>query len=258
MSEQLAPPEAMRLKMLEHTISENGNKVAIALRQIRDERLYRQNYKSFSEYVAKRWLKTRSWADHMIKMAVVVEALPKKLRTTVRNESSARSLACVPVELREDTLKRINNSNHPVNSSTIPKAAAELIAKAKKPAHKVDRIGYKIPPHQIELWDRQHEIEDFIKQVRNLAKDLAMIGESEDLLWLGCNFQSAVSSLEMACSLIKGAIPHAVCPQCQGQITDKCGFCRGKGFINELQWGAVGKDKKELRSKAINDYATAS
>lgn len=97
----LAKPEARRLATLE-IIIEAGmpefQRVGLALAEIRDKRLYRDNYGTFAAYVAGRWGKKRLWAYRQITAAAVAEMYP----IGIQNERQARALA-VPDPLADLT-----------------------------------------------------------------------------------------------------------------------------------------------------------
>jgi hypothetical protein len=75
--------------------------------------------------------------------------------------------------------------------------------------------------------------------------------DDKDLLFAEVNFSSALSQLDQARYDIKSAKPFAVCPTCQGQVSDKCTLCRGRGLISEFRWKTcVPREVKEFRFKA--------
>jgi hypothetical protein len=73
---QLSSSEALELKNLESTV-ERGLiafwEIGLALRQIQEKRLYRQNYKTFEEYCISRWEMSRRSAYQLIEAASVYE-----------------------------------------------------------------------------------------------------------------------------------------------------------------------------------------
>lgn len=76
--EQIAIAESQRLTQLETDIGEGLKtfmKVGAALLEIRDARLYRQDYNTFEEYCQERWGMVRRQADRLISAAEVAENL---------------------------------------------------------------------------------------------------------------------------------------------------------------------------------------
>jgi len=90
-----------RLTTLEATIA-NGMEtfmdVGNALRAIRDDRLYRDGYKSFEEYVKERWGWGKAHAYRMIQAAEVDENLSPIGDAKPKNEAQLREVAKAPVE----------------------------------------------------------------------------------------------------------------------------------------------------------------
>jgi hypothetical protein len=98
-----------RLRELERIIETGFRefvRAGLALREIRDTRLYRSAspaYGTFEDYVEARWELTRSRAYQLIDAATVAEMTGGELR----NERQARELAPVMREYDEETAKKI-------------------------------------------------------------------------------------------------------------------------------------------------------
>lgn len=94
--EQMGPQLQGRLLTLEQTI-ERGlhayRRVGLALKEIREQYLYRVEYDTFQEYCAIRWELSRSYAYRLIDAAEIAEALASPNGDTgPRHESHARAL----------------------------------------------------------------------------------------------------------------------------------------------------------------------
>lgn len=91
----LTPPELVRLKECESRI-ENGVQAMIdagnALAEIRDSRLYREQYGTFEAYVKERWGQSRAHAYRIIHAAGIVSGLSPMGDITPTNERQARAL----------------------------------------------------------------------------------------------------------------------------------------------------------------------
>lgn len=99
----LTETEYINLMRCEQIIAEGINtfvKVGNALMEIRDQRLYRERYPTFEEYVGERWSMSRSRAYQMIQAAAVTTSLSTMVDKP-RNERQVRALAKVPVEHRD-------------------------------------------------------------------------------------------------------------------------------------------------------------
>jgi hypothetical protein len=84
--EKLTETEAERLAECEDAIEQVRRSVylaGLALITIRDERLYREHYPSFEDYVVKRWKRSRGRAYQMIDQADVSKRLSNALDTEI-------------------------------------------------------------------------------------------------------------------------------------------------------------------------------
>ena len=67
-NEPITPEQEERFEALESQIEENflsGFKLAAALAEIHDKKLYRANYKSFGQYCKERWEYSRRYCDRV-------------------------------------------------------------------------------------------------------------------------------------------------------------------------------------------------
>jgi hypothetical protein len=101
MSESLSPAEVKTLAHYEEIV-EQGREVFIqvgqALLAIRDQRLYRESYSTFEDYLRQRWDLSRSYAHRMIDAAVVVQNLLPIGNIVPVNEAQARPLTTLSPE----------------------------------------------------------------------------------------------------------------------------------------------------------------
>ncbi|MEI8291471.1 MAG: hypothetical protein WCH99_18530, partial [Verrucomicrobiota bacterium] len=253
------------LAVLEKTIA-RGKKtfieVGMALAEIRDLRLYRREYGSFSEYCREKWGWNKSYAYYMIEGAEVVKSLPGKMSTIVDTEGQARELAKIPVEARAGIVQAIVDAGEPVTAAAIKRhlppvptqpggAQANSPVVAPPPAPVVDGTGWPIPTHLIPLWKRMDEVQEMLTTLSRVKGALRTAQENKDKLFTEVNFSSALSQLDQAWADIKTAKPFAVCPTCQGQLPDQCALCRGRGLISEHRWNTcVTREDKAFREKA--------
>jgi hypothetical protein len=93
----LTGPEQGRLVELESVIDQGLKSfvdVGLALKEIRDSKLYREQHRTFESYCRKRWVVSRIHGHRMIEAALVAEMLP------VGNERQARELIPLSTEER--------------------------------------------------------------------------------------------------------------------------------------------------------------
>ena len=119
------------------------------------------------------------------------------------------------------------------------------------PSQVLDATGWPIPTQLIPLWNRSGEVQEMLTVLSRIKGTLRAAQESRDLLFAEVLFSSALAQLDQAWYDIKTAKPFAVCPNCQGQVADKCLLCRGRGIISEHRWKTcVTREDKELRLRA--------
>lgn len=123
-------------------------------------------------------------------------------------------------------------------------------APVAEPPAVLDNIGRPIPAHLLPLWDRSQEVQDYLTTISRLRAALRGAAEEADELWAACNTSHALAHLDQAYATVKNAIPHTLCPVCQGadpKVSKGCTLCKGRGLISEFCWDrAVAKETKDL------------
>jgi hypothetical protein len=115
----------------------------------------------------------------------------------------------------------------------------------------LDATGWPIPTQLIPLWQRAGEVQEWLTTLSRLKGVLRTAQNEKDPLYAEVSYSSALSQLDQVWTDIKTAKPFAVCPACQGQVSDKCTLCRGRGLISEFRWNTcVTREDKEFREKA--------
>jgi hypothetical protein len=269
--------ESERLEELEKTIA-RGKKtfveVGLALAEIRDLRLYKREYGSFSEYCQKKWGWEKRYTQYVIAGAAAVKSLPEETRTLVHHETAARELAKVEPDQRAAVVQTIVDEEKSVTAKEIkrhlppppmvrskvnmaegtPDKPAGEDARAKlppPPSQILDGTGWPIPTQLIPLWQRTGEVQEMLTVLSRIKGTLRYAQEHRDKLFAEVNFSSALSQLDQAWYDLKTAKPFAVCPTCQGQLPDQCTLCRGRGLISEHRWNTcVTREDKEFRQRA--------
>ena len=263
--------ESRRLAELEKMIAKGKQtfvEVGLALAEIRDLRLYKREYSSFSEYCREKWGWNKSYAYYMIDSAEVVKALPEKVSTLVDTETAARELAKVEPEQRAGIVQAVVDEGKPVTAAAIRRRLPPPPLRRRAPGgtdgtngtngavppppgQVVDGTGWPVPTQLIPLWQRAGEVQEWLTVLSRLKGVLRKAQENRDMLFAEVQFSSALSQAEQLWTDMKTAKPFAVCPTCQGQVPDKCTLCRGRGLISEFRWNTcVTREDKEFRFKA--------
>ena len=110
-SDPLSTEDKAELKAAERTIARGWDtfvNVGHALAKIRDERLYREEHKSFEAYTRDKWQYGKAYASRLIGAAETVEDLkPTGKKTLPINEAQVRPLLSLPREKRLETWQKV-------------------------------------------------------------------------------------------------------------------------------------------------------
>jgi len=133
LSEALSPAEVQTLEQYEKII-EQGIKtfleVGHALMVIRDQRLYRQAYGTFEDYLRERWDLSRPRAYQLIHAAEVVDAVSTIVDIVPVNEAQARPLATLPAEQQSEVWREVVETAPP--SGVTAKHVKETVKRVKE------------------------------------------------------------------------------------------------------------------------------
>jgi len=181
-----------KLTTLETTIAEGMETfidVGNALKQIRDERLYRDGYKTFEEYTKERWGWNRAHAHRMIQAAAVDENISIQIGDTAKpkTESQYREVAKAPAD------KQV---------AVVEAAAAKAEAEDRKPTAKdyreavaevvyEDAIDDEPEPPKVDRWDMAvinafRKCENRLGTLKQLASELSETEREILNEWLEC------------------------------------------------------------------------
>jgi hypothetical protein len=116
----------------------------------------------------------------------------------------------------------------------------------------VDSTGLIIPKSLIPLWERSYEVQEllsYLSKVRSVLKDAE---SDKDALYRSVNFNSVKSSINQAYEDVKSAKPFAVCPSCQGKLSEQCTACKKTGLVSEFFWKTcVTQEDKDMRDVIV-------
>ena len=258
-----------RLAELEKVIAKGQKtfvEVGLALAEIRDVRLYKREYGSFSEYCRAKWGWERAHAYRLIDAADVAKVSP--MGDKISSERAARELGKAEPEQRAGIVQAIVDEGKPVTAAEIrrhlppppmqPSSAqgtARPTLPPPPPSQVLDGTGWPIPTHLIPLWQRAGEVQEWLTVLSRVKGALRSAQDKRDPLYGEVNYSSALSHLDQARADVKTAKPFAVCPTCQGQIPDKCTLCCGRGLISEHRWNTcVTREDKEFRVRAARAH----
>lgn len=262
MKNELTKTETTELKSCETIIEktqasfvECGN----ALSKIRDEKLFRVEFKSFEEYCKARWGWTRMRASQLIEAATVKKELPKSVNNCLQNEGQARAVAKIPKEKRVEVLKAVAKKGK-VTATAITNMALEAMhieneagEKLKKQLDAVvlDKEGYPIPQAIQEEWNRADKVREHMAVVSKVKCYVEEGVKNDDPIFREVN-ANLTAELKNLFQSLKRIVPHAVCGACNGVDPKKCRACSQRGFISEFLWSmCVPQEIKKMRKSLV-------
>jgi hypothetical protein len=241
-----------------------------ALAEIRDKKLYRDEYDTFEQFCQQTYKIGRAHAYRMIE-AAKIENEPEISRKSlseskilspigdkITNEAQARELSKVPERIRPVVLAQAASSGA-VTAASIATAAKKIIdveeikTSNKQVEEQLDKTGWPIPQKIQAEWDAAAET---ARVQMNLVSKMKSAFEDAQERKTPMFNEVVISAAVGACKSLYGdwkiVLPFAVCPVCQGKAPDKCGMCKRRGYVSEFFWNrCVAKEQKDMREKIL-------
>jgi len=250
--ETLTKQNQTRYQELKQVVKENLEslfKVAEAMKEIKEDKLYREEFTTWEDFCQSAYHLSVSYVDRMIDGYVLLESLPKNLQIgetsipieeVVTNESQVRSLKKVPKDKRIKVLIEAASSSKPITSKSIKKAAKAVADKDRV----LDAMGYPIPIGCVELWRMAHVLHDILNSLRKMKLEIVN-GIAEDNPVFRMVPKNVTDQLSRILQQIQESEPYAVCLTCSGTdaTKDHCSTCRGTGLISRFAY-EMKTDKK--------------
>lgn len=229
----LTTKEQTELVRLETTIKRGIStfvETGTALQEIRDKKLYRDEYDTFEEYCHGKWNFTYRRAHQLIESASAATNVARKSLPPIPTERAAREIARAPKEKQAEAWKKSVESGD-TSSEAIRKNVKKL---APPPTERVlpkDERGVEIPADLVALWLRRGELGALAKQVSEVKCAIEKAQEAHDPLFKAVNFSSVIANLQQAYAELTAGKPQYVCPMCQGT---GCKPCNGMGIMGKF------------------------
>jgi hypothetical protein len=114
-----------------------------------------------------------------------------------------------------------------------------------------DADGTPVPDALIPLWSNAFFITRMTDHLTHIILLLKCAKGLNDPQYLEVNLPDAIAQAKLLKAHLERAIPHAVCPACQGAMRSTCKLCKGRGAISKFLWEspAVRDAIKQLRRK---------
>ncbi len=268
MKKTLTPKEEQRYKLCTDQILEclqSQFDGGIALIEVRDKKLYRDDFETLEDYCSQVLKISRSRAYQLIDAAQVKASLPEKVGEKIVNEGQARALAPVPENMRLKVVREAEKTG-PITAASISAAASKMSTAvdknepiesgkpSKTPPQNRDKTGYLIPAKIQPLWDQAtEELGALLSKISAIRSEVRKIMDADDgnPIWRKPSANSVMLYLDNAYNEISGGVPYAVCPYCQGQVSKNCTGCRQTGYIGKAEWGThIPRELIAIRQKS--------
>ena len=211
-----------------------------ALKEIRDQRLYREGHKTFEAYVKARWEFDRSRAYQLIDasdlkadLSTIVDKNPKA--DEVKTEGQLRELASVPTEsLAEVIAKAAEIAGDAPLTAKVLKEAREQVLEPEEPTAEepacedVEPEPEPVGPLQCVGW-----FNDQIKLINELYRNLDTVAEVPGNELLVSRRRAILRDIEHVKGSFRAVMPHAICPRCHGKCCTQCG---NMGWVNKQRF----------------------
>jgi len=244
---ELTKTESIRLDKLKIEINtwiEDRFKVGEALAEIRDSKLYRRDYETFEDFCKAEFKWGRDNAYKLITAAETKKSLPENVENFIQNAAQANAVARIPLDQREEVLKKAATNGH-LTASRITQAAKE------SKTIFLDKTGWPIPELLNEDWKRAEDMSDLLSKISQVKSVVESGLEEPDFIFAEIKNDS-VAMLKNIYSNLKRLIPYAVCPSCQGHKRKTCALCGKRGFLSKFNWDTcIPEETKQIRMKAI-------
>ena len=215
-----------------------------ALKEIRDQRLYREGHKTFEAYVKARWEFDRSRAYQLIDasdlkadLSTIVDKNPKA--DEVKTEGQLRELASVPTESLAEVIAKAAEiaGDAPLTAKVLKEAREQVLEPteptAEEPAcEDVEPEPEPVGPLQCVGW-----FNDQIKLINELYRNLDTVAEVPGNELLVSRRRAILRDIEHVKGSFRAVMPHAICPRCHGKCCTQCG---NMGWVNKQRFDELG------------------
>lgn len=221
----------------ESAVREQWVRMGWALKTIRDDSLFSEDFDSFADYVEQKLGYKKSWAYEVIDASEVAKVVP------IKAISQARVLAQMePEEQQAVWEKAVENSEGEVTAKAIKVAAGQCFKNEEQESEATP------PLPQGEAKEADTDRETFLLSCNNIRSELQRISalakkslhEEDGGHWF--DFDQFESSLKNAARIVRMATPAADCPYCKGE---GCDTCANLGWLPKGVYDALPDSMKE-------------
>ena len=227
--------------------------VGMAMKAIRDNKLYKGQHETFELYVKNRWECSKTRAYQLIEAAEV----DANLSTIVdksdlpQMESQLREVGKAPPEMQAEVVKKAVEKAAEENrkptakdyKEAVKQVTGELLDEGEEEEIEEDEEEIEEEPTIQEICDQDNKaIESFCRAaVKQFEKDVPKLPWTQD----SGRIESALASLKAGLTTLRGA-KAVICSACVDGRTDKgqCRYCKGHGYLPVYQADAIPEDAR--------------
>jgi hypothetical protein len=113
-----------------------------------------------------------------------------------------------------------------------------------------DKTGFLLTQNALKYWNRSEEVESCLDSAKSIRKVVAEALEKDDRLFSADIRNTFLTEIDNIIIQLKACVPYAVCPYCQGKLSEKCTFCKQRGIVGEHLYHAIPPELKKIREAA--------
>ena len=213
-----------------------------ALKEIRDQRLYREGHKTFEAYVKARWEFDRSRAYQLIDasdlkadLSTIVDKNPKA--DEVKTEGQLRELASVPTESLAEVIAKAAEiaGDAPLTAKVLKEAREQVLEPTEPTAEEpaCEDVEPEPEPEPVGPMQCVGWFNDQIKLINELYRNLDTVAEVPGNELLVSRRRAILRDIEHVKGSFRAVMPHAICPRCHGKCCTQCG---NMGWVNKQRF----------------------
>ncbi len=158
MNEQLTIQENTRLRHCEAVIEKSMSSfydMGIALREIRENRLYKESFSTFDDYCIAKWGIKKDYANKVIGSSDVIDNLNTIVSVLPTTETQARPLTKLDPELQQkvwqEVVLKANETNEPITAKKVEQEVMKYCAPMVNASIEFRRVFYLTPYYNQKL-----------------------------------------------------------------------------------------------------------
>lgn len=256
----LTDRESRRLKSLEDTIRRSAGDMYDAMRAIHDEKLYREEFRTWEEYCEKRWNMSRRNAYRLMEHGKVLALLSEECDQIGHiSEAATREVSGLPDATKVEIIEAVATESKAKNNGKPKVTAAAVRQKVQEhqrepgdesepggaePVESIirDELDREVPKHL-----RQHY--EAAAQIKSVATKFdAIKREVKELVDLVGGVFIPLQQVEIAIRDTKALVARSRywtdCPRCKGKSKADCDRCDGHGFLPFSRKGTLSAEDR--------------